>query len=358
MDKVTLKDVAKLAGVSHTTVSLVVNKAAGSRVSPATRTRVLDAVRTLKYNPNLTAKRLASGKMHAIGLYTPFKVPIFRNFTFLEMLTGIQDVLSQKGYDLVLFSGGRNLYKHRPIQQIVRENTVDGLIIFNTRYTNQRFVKGYIDVLRDLNFNFVVVHYYWGKSAINYVGVDYEKATRMGMDHLLALGHKKIALLAGNYKAPVTAKILNAFKKSLQDFEIAYDEALVVYADYDYDMAYQKTKDLLGRYPQITAFFVAGFEMAPACLKAIRQKGVTVPQEISILCYVDDQIIPVLDPPLTAIKWPYYSMGKMAAQILINESQTTQKEIFYTELVIRGSTAGIDERRQHIKNPSKKEARP
>jgi len=347
MDKVTLKDVAKLAGVSHTTVSLVVNKAMGSRVSPATRKRVLDAVRTLKYNPNLTAKRLASGKMHAIGLYTPFKVPIFRNFTFLEMLTGIQDVLSQNGYDLVLFSGGRHLYKHRPIQQIVRENTVDGLIIFNTRYTNQRFVKGYIDVLRELNFNFVVVHYYWGKSAVNYVGVDYQKATRMGMDHLLALGHKKIALLAGNYKAPVTAKILKAFKRSLQDSEIVYDENLVVYADYDYDMAYQKTKGLLSRNPRITAFFVTGFEMAPACLKAIRQLGITVPREISILCYVDDQIIPVLDPPLTAIKWPYYSMGKKAAQLLINESQTTQKEIFDTELIIRGSTAGIDKPRQH-----------
>jgi len=356
MDKVTLKDVAKLAGVSHTTVSLVVNKAAGSRVSPATRTRVLDAVRTLKYNPNLTAKRLASGKMHAIGLYTPFKVPIFRNFTFLEMLTGIQDVLSQNGYDLILFSGGRNLYKHRPIQQIVRENTVDGLIIFNTRYTNQRFVKGYIDVLRDLNFNFVVVHYYWGKAAINYVGVDYQKATRMGMDHLLALGHKKIALLCGNYKAPVTAKILNAFKKSLQDFKIAYDEKMVVYADYDYDTAYQKTKDLLGRYPQITAFFVAGFEMAPACLKAIREKGLSVPQEISVLCYVDDQIIPHLDPPLTAIKWPYYSLGKKAAELLINENQNMQQEIFETKLVVRKSTAVSATAGNTNYNPVKKEA--
>jgi len=345
MDKVTLKDVASLAGVSHTTVSLVVNEATGKRVGPATRQRVRDAIRTLNYNPNLTAKRLASGKMHAIGLYTPFKIPIFRNFTFLEMLTGIQDVLSPSGFDLVLFSGGRNLYKHRPIQQIVRENTVDGLIIFNTRYTNQRYVKSYIDVLTDLNFNFVVVNYYWGRSPVNYIGVDYEKAVLQGMQHLLRLGHKKIAMLGGNYRAPVTAKILKAYKKALHLVDIAFEEELVVHADYDYGQAYEKTKILLAQHDGITAFFVAGFEMAPACLKAIRERGNKVPQEISILCYVDDQIIPLLDPPLTAIQWPYYNMGKKAARLLTDENQDMQMEIFDTELIVRGSTAGIGERK-------------
>lgn len=341
MDKVTLKDVASVAGVSHTTVSLVVNEATGKRVSRATRERVLKAISELNYNPNLTAKRLASGKTHAIGLYTPFKIPIFRNFTFLEMLTGIQDVLSPSGFDLVLFSGGRNLYKHRPIQQIVRESTVDGLIIFNTRYTNQRYIKSYIDALKNLNFNFVVVHYYWGREPINYVGVDYEKATLQGMQHLLTLGHKKIAMLGGNYRAPVTAKILKAYKKALKLIDVTFDAKLVVYADYDYEQAYEKTNFLLKHHQGITAFFVAGFEMAPACLKAVRESGYTVPQDVSLLCYVDDQIIPHLDPPLTAIQWPYYNMGKKAAKLLIDENRDMQLEIFDTDLIVRGSTAGI-----------------
>ncbi len=341
IDKKTLKDVAKLAGVSHTTVSLVVNNVGGSRVSSATRERVLEAVRILNYNPNLTAKRLASGKMHAIGLYTPFRIPIFRNFTFLEMLTGIQNVLSEKGYDLVLFSGGRNLYRHRPIQQIVRESTVDGLIIFNTRYTHQRFVKSYIDVLNDLNFNFVVVHYYWGKAEIKYVGMDYEKDARKAMTYLMSLGHKKIALLAGSFQAPVMARVLKAYKKMLAQNRIAYEQAVVAYADYSYDRAYEKTMEILNKHPQVTAFFVAGFEMAPACLKAVRDKGLKVPEEISVLCYVDDQIMPMLDPPVTAINWPYYDLGKKAAQLLFNDDPKNQKFIFDTELIIRGSTASI-----------------
>jgi len=340
-NKITLKEVAKLAGVSHTTVSLVVNNVDGSRVGRDTRKRVLDAIKTLNYKPNLTAKRLASGKMHAIGLYIPFKIPIFRNYTFLEMLTGIQDVLSPGGYDLVLFSGGRNLYRNRPIQQIVMEKSVDGLILFNTRYTRQRDIKKDIDVLNNLHFNFVVAHYYWGRSAVNYVGVDYKKAAMQGMNYLLSLGHRKIALLGGNYRAPITSIIVKEFKKSLQVYHIKYDEKMVTYADYDYDKAYKKTKYILKRWPQVTAFFVAGFEMAPPCLKAIREQGFRVPGEISVLCYVDDQIVPLLDPPLTAIKWPYYELGKKAAELLIKETQKKQKEMFDAELIVRGSTAGI-----------------
>jgi DNA-binding LacI/PurR family transcriptional regulator len=137
----TLKKVAELAGVSHTTVSLVINNAEGSRVSQKTRERVLKAVKELDYSPNLTAKRLASGKTNCIGLYTPFEIPIFRNYTFMEMIAGIQDVLSEKGFDLVLFSGGKRLYRNRPVNQIVKQNTVDGLIIFNTRYTSENFAN-------------------------------------------------------------------------------------------------------------------------------------------------------------------------------------------------------------------------
>jgi len=340
-NKTTLKDVANLAGVSHTTVSLVVNDAGGSRVSSATRKQVLDAIQTLNYKPNLTAKRLASGKMHAIGLYIPFKIPIFRNYTFLEMLTGIQDVLSPNGYDLVLFSGGRDLYKHRPIQQIVMERTVDGLIIFNTRYTRPQDIKKDIDVLSDLHFNFVVAHYYWGRSAINYVGVDYKKAAKQGVNYLLSLGHRQIALLAGNRQAPITSRIVNEFKNSLQAYQIQFDENMVAYADYDYEKAYEKSQDILKQRPQVTAFFVAGFEMAPPCLKAIREKDIRVPEEISVLCYVDDQIVPLLEPPLTAIRWPYYELGKKAAELLLNERDHKQTEIFDAELIVRGSTAGI-----------------
>ncbi|OEU67948.1 MAG: hypothetical protein BA867_06795, partial [Desulfobacterales bacterium S5133MH16] len=293
----TLKKVAEAAGVSHTTVSLVVNNVGGSRVSPKTRKRVLNAIRKLDYNPNLTAKRLASGKTNCIGLYTPFEMPIFRNYTYIEEITGIQDILYERGFDIVLFSGGRNLYRDRPISQIVTQNTVDGLILINSRYTTRHFVDNYIKSLNKLKFNFVVIDYYWGTAKINYLGINYEKDAFKAVSYIINLGHKKIALIAGTSKATVTSRIIKGYKRALTDGQINLDNDIIVYADYDYQMAYAKTRTILQDHPSVTAFFLAGFEMVPACLKAIKDSGLNVPKDISIVCYIDSEIMPLLDPP-------------------------------------------------------------
>jgi len=337
----TLKKVAKLAGVSHTTVSLVINNAAGSRVSKDTKEQVLEAIRELEYNPNLTAKRLVSGITNSIGLFIPFETPIFRNYTIIEMIAGIQDVLNKKGFDLVLFSGGRSLYKNRPISQIVRQNTVDGLIIFNTRYTTQGFVNTYINNLNEVKFNFVVLHYYWGKASINYVGVDYENDAYKAVSYLISLGHKRIALVAGTSKARVTSKIFNGYKRALINNKINVDNNIIAYADYNYQIAYKKIRMLIKKNPAITSFFLGGYEMGPACLKAVKDSGLDVPNDISIICYVDNEIMPLLDPPLTAIRLPYYEMGRKAADMLTNGRKEKQKFIFETEFVVRGSTSRI-----------------
>jgi len=336
---VTLKKVAEAANVSHTTVSLVLNNVAGSRVSQKTRERVLAAVKRLDYNPNLTAKRLASGKTNSIGLYTPFEIPIFRNYTFMEMITGIQDVLSEKGFDLVLFSGGRKLYRNRPVSQVVKQNTVDGLIIFNTRYTSQNFVNNYIKSLNQLKFNYVILHYFWGSAEINYVGIDYESDAFNAVRYLTDLGHSKVALIAGNQEATVNARIIKGYKSALKDKEINVDNEIIEYADYDYQLAYEKTLKIIKNNPSVTSFFIGGFEMAPACLKAVKDSGLNVPNDISILCYIDNEIMPLLDPPVTSIKWPYHEMGKKATELLLEKSQDKKRVLFDTELIIRGSTA-------------------
>ena len=335
----TLKKVAEAAGVSHTTVSLVINNAPGSRVSQKTRARVLEAVKRLDYNPNLTAKRLASGKTNSIGLYTPFEIPIFRNYTFMEMITGIQDVLSEKGFDLVLFSGGKKLYRNRPVSQIVKQNTVDGLIIFNTRYTSPKFVNNYIKSLDQLNFNYVMLNYYWGRAEANYVGIDYENDAYNAVKYLIALGHRKVALMVGTREATVNTRIIKSYKKALEDNEIHAEDNLVAFGDYDYQLAYEKTLNIINNIPSVTSFLVGGYEMAPACLKAVKDSGLKVPQNISIICYIDNEIMPLLDPPMTAIKWPYYEMGKKAAMMILDKDAAKKKYIFETELIARHSTA-------------------
>ncbi len=336
---ITLKEVAKAAGVSHTTVSLVINSAETSRVSAKTRMRVLEAIQKLDYNPNLTAKRLASGKTSCIGLYTPFEIPIFRNYTFMEMIAGIQDVLSEKGFDLVLFSGGKKLYRNRPVNKIVKQNTVDGLIIFNTRYTSENFANNYVQSLNKLKFNYVIINYYWGDAHINYVGIRYENDAYDAVRYLTSLGHKTVAFIVGTSEATINKRIIRGYKKALKDSHIDIDDRIIEYADYDYDIAYQKTRKILNNNPAVTSFLIGGFEMAPACLKAVKDLGLKVPEDISIVCYIDNEIMPLLDPPITAIKWPYYDMGKKAAELLLENTKDKKRVFFKTELVKRGSTS-------------------
>ncbi|MFH1932302.1 MAG: LacI family DNA-binding transcriptional regulator [Pseudomonadota bacterium] len=337
----TLKKVAELAGVSHTTVSLVINNAEGSRVSQKTRERVLKTIRKLDYNPNLTAKRLASGKTDSIGLFIPFEMPIFRNYAIIEMIAGIQDVLNEMGLDLVLFSGGRKLYRDRPIRQIVSQNTMDGLIIINTRYTSQHYISNYIKNLIKLKFNFVILNYYWGKAKVNYVGLDYENDAYKAVMHLMSLGHKHVALLAGPSKATVTSKVIKGYQRALRDYKANIENDIILYTNYDYQMAYEKTRMIINNNPAVTSFFLGDFEMAPACLKAVKDSGLNVPEDISIMCYIDNEIIPLLDPPITAVMWPYYDMGKKAAEMLLGNDGEKRRVIFETELVVRGSTSTI-----------------
>jgi len=334
----TIKEEAKEAGVSHTTVSLVINNIKGSRVSEDTRKRVLEVIKKLDYNPNLIAQRLALKKTNSIGLYIPFTFPIFHNFTLIQIVAGIQDVFNLKDFDLVLFSCGKNLWKDRPISKILKQNSVDGIIIVNTRFTTQYFINKTIRELTKLNSNFVLLSYYWGRADINYVGVDYENDSFKSTSHLIDLGHKNIALITGMPNSLVTNRIINGYKKALKRNNITCNPDFITNADYDYQMAYEKTKSLIKKNPQITAIFVAGYEMAPGSLKAVKSLGLNVPKDISIIAYPDVEIFSHSEPPITAVRLPYYDMGKKAAELVTNNSKEKKKIIFETDLIIREST--------------------
>jgi DNA-binding LacI/PurR family transcriptional regulator len=104
-------------------------------------------------------------------------------------------------------------------------------------------------------------------------------------------------------------------------------------------MAYERTREIIEKNQSVTSFFAGGYEMAPACLKAVKDSGLEIPRDISIICYVDNEMMPLLDPPLTAVRLPYYEMGKKAAEMILEGNAERKRFIFETELVIRGSTS-------------------
>ncbi len=155
----TLKKVAEKAGVSRTTVSLVINNAKGHRVSEETRNRVLQAIEELNYRPNLIAKRLALRKTESIGLFIPYNLPIFTNSTSVQIISGVQEVANEMAYDLVLYSSGSKIQQLDQLsaEEVFNKRAVDGMVISNTRHTTDQFNDIMIDYVLSQNINAVLL---------------------------------------------------------------------------------------------------------------------------------------------------------------------------------------------------------
>lgn len=343
----TLKKVAQLAGVSRTTVSLVVNNIEGSRVGHDTKERVLKAVRELDYRPNLIAQRLSLRKSDSIGLYIPFSSPLFSNSTNVDVIGGVQEIASERGMDLVLLSSGKN-YRNlssRPIEGILRQNAVDGIVVCNTRFSTRQFIDDTTRIMKGNKSNSVLLEYYWGDEPINYVGADYEGGIYQSITHLIKRGHRTIGLITPPNEALITRVMIDNYEKAFADSNTELPKNVVVQADFRGEMAQGLTLQLIGQHPDLTAIFVGDYEMALTCTKAIKQTGLKIPEDVSVVSFADHDVFPFLDPPLAAVSIPYYEMGKRAAELLMEDSPAKRRVILPTELVTRGSTAPANPQR-------------
>jgi len=338
----TLKKVAELAGVSRTTVSLVVNNAEGSRVGSETRQRVLEAVRKLDYKPNLVTQRLSLRKNNAIGLLIPFSSPLFSNATNVEIIGGVQEVANEKGVDLVLFSSRKNCMEpdREFMGNILKQNAVDGLIVSNTRFSTRQFIDTVTRQMKDEGVNAVLLEYWWGKEAINYVGADYWGGIYQSIDHLIVQGHRTIGMITPPADALITARMTGSYKEAFTDNRLPFSEQVMVSADYSPQMTRDLTRRLIAENNGLTAIFVGDYEMALSCVKTIKEMNLRVPDDISVVSFADHEVFPFLDPSLTAVTIPYHEMGRRAAELLFDDSGEKQQIIFPTALAVRDSTAG------------------
>jgi DNA-binding LacI/PurR family transcriptional regulator len=257
------------------------------------------------------------------------------------MVGGIQDATNERNLDLLLFSSGKEILKVDPFDHILKQTSIDGLIILNTRYTSHDFNNQLIEHLRERDLNFVIVHYYWGKEKIKYVGVDYEKDVFTSVSYLASIGHKNIGLITGLSQAMVTNRIIKGYQKALKKNNINIQNRFIASADYDPELAYKVTQRLINENSSLTALFVADYEMAFSSLKAIKDLKKKVPKDISLISYVDHELFPFLDPPLSSVKLPYYEIGKKAVELLLDNKEKGKRIIFETELVLRNSTAAV-----------------
>jgi DNA-binding LacI/PurR family transcriptional regulator len=334
MTTVTIRDVAKKAGVGLGTVSRVINES--PQVSEATRRRVLDVIADLNYTPNPTARRLSIGKTLTVAVITPF----FTRPSFIERLHGIENTLAESDYDLNIYNVETVERRDQCMRQIPRRDRADGVIILSLSPRDED-----LPYLQRSEVPIVLVDAnHPSLSSLNRVIVDDVAGGRTATQHLIELGHRRIGFISDLLDSPFN------FTSSRDRF-LGYRQALEA-AGIPFRPEYHGQKEH-GRYEarllaeqmlalpeRPTAIFAASDTQAMGVLEAARNAGLRVPEDLSVIGYDDIEIAEYLG--LTTIRQLLYESGQLGVELMLDILEGLNPapvcQVLPTELIVRGTT--------------------
>lgn len=331
----TIRDVARLAGVSHQTVSRVINRS--NDVTPDTRDRVEAAILKLGYRPSAIARSMARGETRTLACISPN----LTDYTFASIIEGAEQEARSQGYFLLSSSAGNAQGFAELMEELVGHRRVDGLLIINP-YADERHQ------LIPPDFPVVFVGAHSRGSAIPSVCLDDEDVARAATRHLLERGHRRIALITGPMVEDCSVDRRTGFIQSLEQAGVPCEESLVYQGDWS---ASSGRKALLtfaehGRLPE--AVFAQNDRMALGVLHAARELGLRVPEQLAVIGVDDMPLASYFDPPLTTMRQDMPRIGREAARLLLERIQNPQSAISHikltAELVVRQSTCKTERR--------------
>lgn len=335
--RATAQDVAKAAGVSPTTVSFVLNNIEGMRISKETRNRVLEAAKSLNYHPDSSARKMARGKTSVIGLIlrqNPEKA--YADLFLPDVMQGISSVIRENDYQM-LFIPLPPEDKEKSYSKLINERHVDGLIVSGPTEDDYELVEVFNEGAK------IVMMGKIRGSNIPFIDIDNVKSAETAVSHLISLGHERIALITN---APLefdsSSDRFKGYKNILAKNNIPFNENLIFYGDRTPESGYSAMKALIELDPLPTAVFIASDTVALGGLNALYEKGIRVPDDIAIVGFDDIALARYVNPPLTTVHLPAYSLGLGAASMLIqqinNESVESNEIILQTRLIVRQSS--------------------
>lgn len=331
--QVTLSDVARAADVDTSTASRVLNGDPGHRVGASTRERVLAAAKALGYQPNPLARGLRTARSSTLGI----AVPQLENPVFPEIILGAETAARERGYALLISHSDDAGGDARHYEHLARVSRVDGLLVA-TLEDDERLARS----LARTGVPFVVLNRKLADGG-NHVVFDNVEAARMATEHLIGLGHRRIAHLAGSTSGYNGVSRLAGYRAALEEADIAFDPSLVTEAGYTFSGGERALYALLARGEAPTAAVAATVLAAAGALKGLHARGMRVPQEMSIVGIHDVAMAEMLHPPLTTVRLPLRDMGARAAGALIDlierKSETVATELAPQGLVVRASAA-------------------
>ncbi|MGC3994233.1 MAG: LacI family DNA-binding transcriptional regulator [Propionicimonas sp.] len=308
VNRPTMADVGRVAGVSPTTVSLVLN-GRDTKISDATRERVLAAVQDLDYRPNRTAQGLRLGTTSTIGFLTdeiaiePFSGP---------MIAGIHDLAWEQRSLLLMVNTTRNPTRLRAAVEDLLDRRVDGLLFaaMGTRQVDFPLVPASTPTL--------LVNAFTPDGRLPCILPDEIAGGRAAVEHVLAMGHRRITFLAGRDAAWATRMRIRGYREGLEAAGIDPLRCPVHLGNYRIDSGYEITLRVMRERKPPTALLFGNDQMATGAYIALARLGLRIPDDVSVVGYDDEPLAADLSPALTTVRIPFYEMGRIAAQHLLD----------------------------------------
>lgn len=337
MPNLTLEDIAKKAGVSRSTVSRVVNE--HPYVRQDVRERVLKLIQDTGYHPNVAARTLASQRSWMIGLVLPRSVSSFFSDPFFPRLTqGIAQACNRNNFTLGLFLIDTPEDEENIFPRISRKGMLDGILVQSGQFGDQL-----IDRLVDSNMPLVVIGRPFQTSELSYIDIDNVSAAYKVVSYLIQQGYQRIGTITGMLGSTVSLDRKEGYLKALLEHGLPLDKSLVVEGDFSEAGGYTAMERLLPARPQ--AVFAASDMMALGAIRAAREAGLIIPQDIAFVGFDDLPIAAVSDPPLTTVQQPIYGLGEMSVEVLMDlidhGIHPARQVILNTELIIRESCCAL-----------------
>ncbi len=332
--QLTLERIAELAGVSRSTASRVLNQ--HPSVRPEVRERVWQVVQAHDYQPHQAARALASRRTNTIGLVIPETVARLFADPFFALLTqGIASICNQHGYFLALTLMTDSTDHDTLYRRILRSSLIDGVIVASATLDDPITQR-----LQESRHPCIIVGRHPDCPDIPWVDVDNVAGAKSMVEHLIALGHRRIATITGPLNTGAGRDRLEGYRQALTRASIVQDGALVTEGDFTEESGFYAMKRLMRTEP--TAVFAASDMMAIGAMKALAQAGRRVPKDVSVAGYDDIPAAMLVEPQLTTVQQVVVDLGRVAAEKLMdfleNREAKIHPQLLSTHLVIRDST--------------------
>jgi LacI family transcriptional regulator len=333
--KMTIIDVAREAGVSYGTVSRVINDS--PNVKTETRQRVKEVLDRFGFVSNRNARNLVSGRSHVVGML----IPDLGTGYIGEIIRGIDLALESSPYDLMLYTTHRQEVKEAGFIKSLIQGGADGLILVLPRNP-----INYLDKMREQHHPYVLVDHQGIDEKGPAVGATNFQGALDAVNYLFALGHRRIAFITGSMDLGCSQERLAGYRAALKQNQLDYRPEFVIEGDFEQVTGYNSAIQLVNRVERPTAIFSSNDVMAFGVMDAVRDLGLKIPEDISVVGFDDISQASQTRPALTTVRQPLEQMGSLAAKMLLEMLETNeikvQKIELPTQLIVRDSCRALE----------------